>query len=188
MYRSRIILAGLALALVAPIAGAQQTTKPDKQPRAGQQADSARHGQGRHAKRGRHGARKAHGQQAARRARVASFRGIDLTEAQRTQLRTIREQHAAQAKPIAQRLRPAMQEARAARQRGDTTAARAAFERTATDRAALKAIGERQRAAALAVLTPEQRAKVEATTKARQEKAAAKRQGKQAKRAKKAQG
>lgn len=187
MHRTRITLAGLALALSATVAGAQQTTPPQsKQPKAGQQADSAH--RGRHAKRGRPGARMAQGRQHARQARVAAFRGVELTEAQRTKLRAIREQHAAQAKPIAQRMRPAMQEARTARQRGDTAAARAAFERTASDRAELKAIGERQRAAALAVLTPEQRAKVEANAKARRQKGEAKRQAKQAKRARKAQG
>ena len=179
MNRTRITIAGLALALSASIAGAQQTTPPPGgQSRAGQQGDSAR--QGRHAARGE---RRARGKQVARQARAAAFRGIDLTEAQRTQLRAVREQFARESQPIVGRMRSVMQEARAARQRGDTVAARAAFQRTAGDRAALKAIGERQRSAALAVLTPEQRAKVEAKQKARQAKAAQRDSVRQSKRA-----
>ena len=106
------------------------------------------------------------------------LRGVDLTDAQKTQLKTLREKYKGEAKPIMDRMRPALQEARTARQNGDTAAARVALAKTETDRAALKAMNERQDAEMLALLTPEQRAKFDANAKARKEKHEGRRKGK----------
>ena len=50
---------------------------------------------------------------------------------------------------------PAMQEARAARQKGDTATMRAVLERTKGDRAKLRALMERQKTDVRAALSPE---------------------------------
>ena len=159
MIRTRVMFTAVALALVASAAGAQQTTAPttpkagaETRARAGQRAD------------GRKGRRDREQMQR------ASLRGVDLTDAQKAQLKTLREKYKGETKPIMERMRPAMQDARAARQKGDTAAARAALARTEADRTALKGILERQHAEMLTILTPEQRAKYDANAKARRDK------------------
>ena len=148
MNRTRMMIAALAVALAATGAGAQRTGTPAGQARAAESRPPRQ--------------RAGKARKAGRKADRAALRGVDLTDAQTAQLEALREKYKAEAKPIAGRVRPAMQEARAARQKGDTAAARAAFDRTAADRAALRAVNERQRAEMLAILTPEQRAKAEA--------------------------
>ena len=170
MIRTRVMFAAVALALVASAAGAQQATAPttpkagtDTRTHAGHRADG----------------RKGRDREAMRR---ASLRGVDLTDAQKAQLKTLREKYKGESKPIVDRMRPALQDARAARQKGDTAAARAALARTEADRTALAGILERQHAEMLTILTPEQRAKLDANAKARREKQDG-RKGKRQKRA-----
>ena len=84
------------------------------------------------------------------------FRGITLTAAQQVSIKQIRGQYADQAKPLRESMRPAMQEARAARQRGDTAAAKAAWDKTAGTREQLRSLRQREMAEVRGVLTADQ--------------------------------
>lgn len=143
----RIGFSGLVLAMTlgaASVAAAQEPTPAPQQPQAQQQ------GQGRWGQRGR-------AWQGARRQGLwALFRGVNLTAEQRQQLRTINQKYAAQAKPIREAMRPAMQEMRDARQKRDSTAARAVFERTKPQREQLRQIREQELKDVRAILTPDQ--------------------------------
>lgn len=88
--------------------------------------------------------------------RGALFRGIQLTSAQRSQLQTIQGKYRPQVKSIRDQMRPAMQEARSARQRGDTTAARAAFDKTSGEREKLQSLRKQELADVRNVLTADQ--------------------------------
>ncbi|NUO64575.1 MAG: hypothetical protein HOQ34_13470 [Gemmatimonadaceae bacterium] len=131
----------LALAIVAgaaATAGAQQTSQPAQGQRAERaQRDSshrAQHESGRREKREARGARgEGRGMHGA-----ALMRGVDLTDAQKSQVKAIHLKYQAQVDSIRDANKPAMEEARAARERGDTTAARAAFEKGRTQFEALR--------------------------------------------------
>src|SRR5712691_7338646 len=83
------------------------------------------------------------------------FEGIQLTDAEKASLKAVREKYQPQLRAIRVSLEPQLQAMRAARQRGDTTAARVAFEKTASDRARMRSIMEQSRADMRAALTPE---------------------------------
>jgi Spy/CpxP family protein refolding chaperone len=83
------------------------------------------------------------------------LRGITLSDAEKARIKQIHEKYQTEGKGLRESLRPAMQEARAARQRGDTAAARAAFDRTKGDREKVRALMERQHAEIRAALSPE---------------------------------
>lgn len=172
MFRNRttIAIAALALALSAASAGAQVTTAPG----------TAKAGHERHE--GKHKADRRVGRKQGGAIHRATLRGVELTDAQKQQLSALRTKFRADAQPIAARMRPAMTEARAARQKGDTTAARAALARTQADRAALEALHARQRTEMLAILTPEQRVKVEANVQQMRERHDGKAKGSKMKR------
>jgi periplasmic protein CpxP/Spy len=84
------------------------------------------------------------------------FRGIDLTQAQRDQIKTVNEKYRAQFQTIQESLKPDLQAAKEARQRGDTVAARTAFERTKPARDRMQALMQQQRTEVRALLTAEQ--------------------------------
>jgi periplasmic protein CpxP/Spy len=84
------------------------------------------------------------------------FRGIDLTQAQRDQIKTVNEKYRAQFQTIQESLKPDLQAAKEARQRGDTAAARTAFERTKPARDRMQALMQQQRTEVRALLTAEQ--------------------------------
>jgi Spy/CpxP family protein refolding chaperone len=90
------------------------------------------------------------------------LRDLNLTDAQRTQVRTINEKYRTQFEAARDKTRTDFEAARAARQRGDTAAARAAFTK---DRDAIKAQVEAVQNQRLneirAALTPDQRAKLD---------------------------
>lgn len=84
------------------------------------------------------------------------FRGVDLSQAQRDQMKAIHEKYGAQFKSLRETLKPDFEAARSARQRGDTVAARAAWERTNAGREQMRALMEQQRTEVRALLTAEQ--------------------------------
>jgi Spy/CpxP family protein refolding chaperone len=90
------------------------------------------------------------------------FRGITLTDSEKTNLKAVGEKYRGQFEAIRQSMRPDLEAARAARQRGDTAAARAAFARTADERTQLTALTDRMHADARAALAPEHRAQFDA--------------------------
>jgi len=89
------------------------------------------------------------------------LRGLTLSDAEKTKLKEIRTKYAAERKPLVDAMRPAMEQARAARQKGDTAAARAAFERTKADRDKAKALRDRELAEMRAALTPDNQKKLD---------------------------
>ncbi|MGQ0712792.1 MAG: Spy/CpxP family protein refolding chaperone [Gemmatimonadaceae bacterium] len=143
MVRKQIFVLGVALALFAASEATAQAP-----------ADSQRQSEVRRGDRARGGER-------ARKMRRAGmrgmFRGIELTQAQRDQMQAIHAKYRPQLETIRESMKPDLTAAREARQRGDTVAARAAFERTAATRERAKALHEQQRNEIRALLTPEQR-------------------------------
>lgn len=144
MIRKHIVVLGAAVALFAASeATAQAPTKPDSARRQGEM----RRGQG---------ARGERGMRMGRDGMRGLFRGIELTQAQRDQLKTVNEKYRAQFQTLRESLQPDMKAARDARQRGDTAAARAAWDRTNAGREQMQALMEKQRTEVRGVLTPEQ--------------------------------
>ena len=144
MIRFRTAALTLALSVgAASLAAAQSTTVTPPNASAGAHAHRAERGPGR-----RIGRR--------------LFNGIDLTADQRQRIQKVHESYRQQWQRLREQMRPAMQEARAARQRGDTAAARAAFARTADERQQLAALTDRVRVDARAALDPEHRTQFDA--------------------------
>lgn len=98
-----------------------------------------------------------------------AFRNLNLTDAQKSQIKAIHQKYQPQAKPLIDGMRPAMENARAARQRGDTAAARAAVAGTADARSKLQTLREQERAEVRAILTPEQQKTFDANAASRKE-------------------
>jgi Spy/CpxP family protein refolding chaperone len=143
MIRKHIVVLGAAVALFAASEAIAQAP----------QADSARRqGELRRGDRPR-GERGNQMRQAGMR---SLFRGIELTQAQRDQIKTINEKYRGQFQTLRKSLEPDLKAAREARQRGDTVAARAAFERTKTERDNMQALMQQQRTELRALLTVEQ--------------------------------
>ena len=142
-FRRSSAAVGLALVLAAGAVQAQQTTPDERGGRRGAPREELRGQRGP----GRQG---------------PLLRGITLTAAQQEQLRAINQKYAAEGRPLREAMRPAMQEARAARQRGDTAAARRAWARTATQRQQALALQERRTAEVRGILTAEQQRQFDA--------------------------
>jgi Spy/CpxP family protein refolding chaperone len=90
------------------------------------------------------------------------MRGISLTEAEKARLKEIHVKYRAEGNTLRESLRPSMEAARAARQRGDTAAARAAFDRSKGAREKARALRERERAEIRGALTPEHQRQLDA--------------------------
>jgi Spy/CpxP family protein refolding chaperone len=90
-------------------------------------------------------------------------RDLNLTEAQRTQIRAIHEKYRPRLKAVHAQLKTQSDAARALRQKGDTAGARAAFQRLRTDmQARIQPIHQQQQAEIRNLLTAEQRTKFDA--------------------------
>ena len=154
----------IALAIMAgaaATAGAQQTTAPKQGERA--ERDSTRRFDRQARRKDRddrddredrddHGDRGDRGDRGMRAPR-ALMRGVNLTDAQKSQIRAIHQKYQAQFKSIRDANKPARDEARAARQRGDTAAARAAFEKS---RDQFQSLRQQELNEVRGVLTPDQ--------------------------------
>ena len=144
MIRKHIAVLGAALVLVAAgEAAAQSNAATDTARRQGELRRGERGHGPRGAKMGRGGVK-------------PLFRGIDLTQAQRDQMKVVSEKYGEQFRTLRESLQPDLKAAREARQRGDTAAARAAWERTNTGRERMRALMEQQRNEVRALLTPDQ--------------------------------
>jgi len=90
-------------------------------------------------------------------------RDLNLTEAQRTQVRAIHEKYRPRFQAAREQLRTQSAAARALRQKGDTAGARAAYQRLRTDmQARIQPIQQQQQAEIRNILTAEQRTKFDA--------------------------
>jgi protein CpxP len=153
MSKIRSMVVGLLV--VAGAAGLAEAQTPQREPRS--RGEMRRGGQDR---------------QLGNRALRGLFKGITLSDAEKQNLRAVGEKYRGQFEAIRQSMRPDFEAARAARQRGDTAAARAAIGRTADERAQLQALVERVRTDARAGLAPEHRAQFDANVARAKERAA----------------
>jgi Spy/CpxP family protein refolding chaperone len=101
-------------------------------------------------------------QQLGQRALRGLLRGITLNDAEKARLQALGQKYRAQFEALWKSARPDFEAARAARQRGDTAAARAAFAGTADERQKLAALTEQVRVEARAALDPGHRAQFDA--------------------------
>lgn len=139
----------LTLALVAlggPVAQAQQAPAGHGHVERGQRSDSST----KHMR----GARRMHGDHP--RGGHAGLRGIELTDAQRTQITAIHRKYQDQFKATRDSARAERGMAPGVRQSRDTAAARAAFSRMQARRARMEQLMTQQRSEVRGVLTPAQ--------------------------------
>jgi Spy/CpxP family protein refolding chaperone len=92
-------------------------------------------------------------------------RDLNLTEAQKTQIKAIRQKYQPQQQALRAQAKPYMEAAKAARQKGDTAAARTNFEK-ARQLEQNASFRTQEQAEIRAVLTPDQQAKWDARQKA----------------------
>ena len=95
------------------------------------------------------------GMGAGARAERGLFRGIKLSDTEKAKLKDIHARYATQAKSLREQMKPAMQEARADRQKGDTAAARAVWARNKGTMDKLADLRKSELAETRSALTPE---------------------------------
>jgi Spy/CpxP family protein refolding chaperone len=97
-------------------------------------------------------------------------RDLNLTDAQKTQMRAIHDKYRPRFEAVQQQLKSQSDAARALRQKGDTAGARTAFQRLRTDmQARIQPIQQQQQAEIRNILTAEQRTKFDAAQQRRKE-------------------
>ena len=120
------------------------------------------------------------------RAERGLFRGIKLSDAEKAKLKNIHTRYATQSKSLREQMKPAMQEARAARQKGDTAAARAVLSKNKATFGKLAELRKSEQAEVRSALTPEHQklydANVQQLAKRRDEMKAGRKDGKAGKR------
>ncbi len=87
--------------------------------------------------------------------RGAMLRGLKLSEAEKAKVKEIRSRHAAEAKAQREAMKPAMQEARALRQKGDTAGLRALWDKNKASREQMQALAQRHQAEIRGALSAE---------------------------------
>ena len=95
------------------------------------------------------------GMRAGMRAERGLFRGIKLSDAEKAKIKDIHSKYATQSKSLREQMKPAMQEARAARQKGDTAAARAVLAKNKATFDKLAELRKSEQAEIRSALTPE---------------------------------
>ena len=140
-----LALGALMLVGVAGVSAAQSTTTPRTRPDAGSHQRGDRRGPG-----GREG----------------FGRGLNLTDAQKAQIKAIRQKYQPQNDALRAQAKPFMDAARAARQKGDSAAFRTNMEK-AHQIMQGASFHTQERAEIRAILTPEQQAKFDAHEKDR---------------------
>jgi len=152
MINIRYALTGAMLLIGSATLAAQQPTHP--------QAARGKHAQG------------AHGMMGAR----ELFKGITLSDAEKANLKAVRTKYASQQKALREQFKPQMQAAREARQRGDTAALKALWEKSAGQREQTKQLMLAERNDLRAALTPANQATFDANVAAMQKRVAAREQ------------
>jgi len=106
------------------------------------------------------------------------LRGIQLSDAEKARVKEVRGKYREESKALRESLRPAMQDMRQAREKHDSVALKAAWDRTAADRQKLDVLMERERGEIRSALTPEHQTQFDANVKQRAERRAEGRKGK----------
>ena len=86
------------------------------------------------------------------------FRGITLSDAEKASVKTVHEKYQAQFKTLREANKPQREELKAARQRGDSAAVKAIWDKGADHRAKMQSLTEQMRGELRTALTPEHRA------------------------------
>ena len=98
----------------------------------------------------------------------ALAKDLNLTEAQKAQVKTIHEKYRPQLEAVRSQFKPEVDKARALRAKGDTAGARAAFRKSSEEvRERMLALRQQEQAEIREILTPEQRTKVDAAQEQR---------------------
>ena len=147
-------LGALMIAGFSGVAAAQATPAPKTK------SDSGWHRRG-HAPNGQMRAGRARGG----RGEFGLGRDLNLTEAQKTQIKAIRQKYQPQNQALRERAKPFFDAAKAARQKGDTAGVRANIERAQQVMQSGQSVRTQELAEIRAILTPEQRAKFDARQK-----------------------
>ena len=156
MLNIRYALTGAMLLIgSATLASAQQPTHP--------QAARGKHAQGAHGMMGGQGAR-------------GLFKGITLSDAEKANLKAVRGKYATQQKALREQFKPQMQAARDARQRGDSAALKALWEKSAGQREQTKQLMLAERNDLRAALTPANQTTFDANVAAMQKRMTAREQ------------
>ena len=161
MFNIRVALAATALTLgsTAVVCAQQQTAPQGVHQNHAQRPDSARRMMG------------------ARGLRGQLFKGITLSDAEKANLKAVQAKYASQMKALRQQSKPDMQAMRDARQRGDTAALKALWQKGAAQREQNKQVLEAERNDMRAALTPDNRTKFDANAATLDKKLAAHRNG-----------
>ena len=106
------------------------------------------------------------------------LRGIRLSDAEKARVKEIRGKYRTETKTLRESLRPARQDMRAARQKHDSVAVNAAWDRMAADRRKLDALMQRERSEIRTALTAEHQTQFDANVKQLAERRAERKQGK----------
>jgi Spy/CpxP family protein refolding chaperone len=96
------------------------------------------------------------------RAGKALFKGIQLSDAEKASLKSVREKYAPQMKALREQAKPQLQAAREARQKGDTAALKQLWANSSAQREQTKQLMNAERTDLRAALTPDNRAKFDA--------------------------
>jgi len=139
-------------AVVAAAQQPAQTPSPRAHHGAGAQGDSTRH----------FGARRGFGPGAMQK---QLFKGITLSDAEKTNIKSVHTKYEAQMKALREQFKPQMQAARQARQRGDTAALKNLWSQTSAQREQTKKLLEAERTDLRAALAPDHRAQFDANVK-----------------------
>jgi Spy/CpxP family protein refolding chaperone len=135
------------------VASAQQPTQPQKSGEKhahvrGQRADGIRDSLGVRGLRGQ------------------LFKGITLSDAEKASIKNVQAKYAPQMKALREQAKPQLQAAREARQRGDTAAVKAMWEKSAAQREQTKQLLVAERSDLRTALTPANQAKFDANVAA----------------------
>ncbi len=144
-----LALGALMVVGVAGVSAAQSTATPRTR------ADSASHHRG-----AQMGPRRGPG------GREGFGRDLNLTEAQKTQIKAIRQKYQPQTEALRTQAKPYMEAARTARQKGDTVAARTNMEKARQIMQGGQSYRTQEKAEIRAILTPDQQAQFDAHEKA----------------------
>ena len=87
--------------------------------------------------------------------RGGALRGLKLSDTEKAKVKAIHTKYATEGKTLRESMKPAMQEARALRQKGDTAGLRALWDKNKAGRDQIEALQVRQQAEIRTALTPE---------------------------------
>ena len=107
------------------------------------------------------------------RADRALLRGVNLSDAEKANLKAVHAKYAAQTKAIRSQYKPQHEQMRAARQRGDTAAVRSLIQQSSGERDQMRTLMQSERADLRAALSPENQAKFDANAAALKKRLAA---------------